>query len=1224
MFLMPGESRAIISASDLRQAASCEWGLLVGFDAVLGRRQAQEVETDALFERTLALGMAHEQQVLRELSRERRVVQIARPRLTRPGLAAAAADTVEALEGEADVVYQAAFAGERFVGFADFLVRGDDGRWQVWDTKLARAASVAALLQLAAYGDQLWAMGVPVADDVVLALGSGERERYPLSVIAPVYAGRRERVLMLLDTHQDSGEPAQWGEPGVHACGRCPACTAELRATNDVLLVAGVYPSQRKKLLAAGVTTMADLAARDEPVPDLPDGRLARIRAQARLQLAQEATGEVRAELIDPAALAAIPPPSPGDIFFDFEGDPMWTEPGSGRWGLEYLFGIVETPASPGLAPPFRAFWAHDRAQERQALIDFLAYVAARRAEYPNLHIYHYADYERSRLLTLAARYGTGEAEVDQLLRDGVLVDLYAVVRAGVRVSQDSYSIKKLEPLYMGGDLRVGSVATGGESVVAYHEFVQAGIEGRHDEAAQRLEAIRAYNEYDCLSTLRLRDWLLGQAEAEGVLPSIGSTPEPPAPSSEAVPKPSRWERAEALEARLRALTDTISDIERTDDEQALALIAAAVQFNRREEKPHWWRHFDRLRHPVDEWAGQAEVLHITAAEVVNGWEVPAGRRTFARTLRLTGHPGRGSRPIRPGAGFGVLYDVPPPQPLAGAAAPGARVVETKVTIAEVSEDTDGLITLVAIEGLPQKYSPFDDLPLALTPEAPPGTSNLDAAIADIAESVADTWPHLPPGPALDILRRRPPRLSAASSAPGPDDRSATAGLPAAGPGDRSAPGGPPATEVGTLPAPDGTPYQFVRAIRTAIERVDNSYLAVQGPPGTGKTYVAAHVIADLVSTRQWAIGVVAQSHAAVENVLDALVKAGLDPDLIGKFAPDRPASAWHRFERRDADTVAFAADRAESGYVIGGTAYDFTNPKRFARGQLDLLVVDEAGQYSLANTLACSVVADRLLLLGDPQQLAEVSQGIHPEPIDTSALGWLMAGQETIDPRFGYFLSTTWRMHPALAERVSHLSYAGSLTAEPSVTTARRLAGLAPGVHVEHVEHDGNTVDSPEEAGAIARSIHDLIGREWLDPDEAEAPRPLRQSDIRVVTPYNAQVHRLRAVLDAAGLTQVAAGTVDKFQGQEGAVVYVSMAASARTDVSRGMGFLLQRNRLNVALSRAKWAAIVVCSPELTDFTPASPRELLLLGAFLQLTAQAPSAGELLTEPKIRQPTLF
>lgn len=153
-------------------------------------------------------------------------------------------------------------------------------------------------------------------------------------------------------------------------------------------------------------------------------------------------------------------------------------------------------------------------------------------------------------------------------------------------------------------------------------------------------------------------------------------------------------------------------------------------------------------------------------------------------------------------------------------------------------------------------------------------------------------------------------------------------------------------------------------------------------------------------------------------------------------------------------------------------------------------------------------------------------------------------------------------------------------------------------------VVHRDNTTESVEEALAIAARIHDLIGRLWDDPDDDEPSRPLRQSDIRVVTPYNAQVRVLRQVLDEAGLVEVPVGTVDKFQGQEGAIVFISMAASARGDVARGMGFLLNRNRLNVALSRGKWAAYVVHSPELTDFTPSSPSELMLLGDFLRLTA--------------------
>ena len=1172
VFILPGESRATVSATDLRAAAACEWSLLRSFDAVLGRSAALG-RTDDLTERTAALGLAHEQRVLRELTRDHpgRVVQIPRPRLTRAALEGAARHTRESLSGEAEVIYQAAFVDERFVGFADFVVRDESGRWQVWDTKLSRHESVASLLQLAAYAEELAESGVPVAPDAMLILGHGERQSYPLAVVGPVQRSRRRRLLELLDAHHDSGEPARWGATGVHACGHCPECVAELQATDDVLLVAGVYPSQRKRLIAAGVETMADLAVRTESVPDLPDTTLAKVVAQARMQRSQAETGRVSAEVIDPLPLETLPPASPGDIFFDFEGDPMWTEPGSHRWGLEYLFGIIEAPVD-GAEPVFRAFWAHDRAQERQALADFLAYVEARRATFPDMHIYHYAAYEKTTLLRLAARYGVGEQAVDDLLRAGVLVDLYAVVRAAIRVSQDSYSIKKLEPLYMGDDLRTGSVATGGDSIVAYHEFSQAVIEGRQDEAHARLEAIRAYNEYDCLSTLRLRDWLLSQigrdpvSAAEAESSRASSLPE----SAEATPpvRSATWQRAEAVEAELRALLGDIPVQDRDADQQALALMAAAVQYNRREQKPFWWTHFDRLRHPVDEWAGQADVFHIHHATALSDWGKEGKQRTLRRVVEITGRLGRGSRPVRVGSDFTVLYDIPAPAELAPADR-GVRAAETGAKVLAVNAGPDGQEVWQVEETLPTRFTPFGDLPLALVPKPPPGTMHLDTALAEVAESVATSWPMLPAGPALDLLARRPPRLASGS----------------------------------TLPPLDGSADQFVHAIGSATLDLDHSYLAVQGPPGTGKTYVAAHVIARLVAEHHWKIGVVAQAHAAVENVLDAVVKAGLDPDRVAKYAPDREGVAWQRLVERDKDTVAFAAEHAESGYVIGGTAYDFTHPRRFQRGQLDLLVIDEAGQYSLANTVAVSVVADRLLLLGDPQQLPEVSQGSHPEPIDTSALGWLIEGRPTLAESRGYFLATTYRMHPALADRVSALSYAGSLAAEPTATTRRSLAGIEAGVHVIPVVHRDNTTESVEEAEAIAARIAGLLGLIWDDPDDAEGPRPLRESDIRVVTPYNAQVHVLRTVLDTAGLTDVPAGTVDKFQGQEGALVFISMAASARTDVSRGMGFLLNRNRLNVALSRGKWAAFVVHSPELTDFTPATPNELMLLGDFLRLT---------------------
>ena len=1207
MIIHPGEERVTVSASDLRAAAACEWALLREFDRVLGRAEHAPPATDPLARRLADLGMAHEQRVLRELHRERpgRIVSIPRPAAGPTGMAQATHQTTQALTAGAEVVYQAALNGERFAGFADFLVRDARGRYEVWDSKLATSDSVAALLQLALYADRLAATGVPVAPEAVLVLGTGEQRRYAVGEIVPVARMRLARLLAQLDAHQASGAPLTWDDQSVHACGRCEECREQLTATDDVLLVAGVYSAQRKALRAAGVQTVADLSARNEPVPELSAARLARLSAQARLQAQQARTGEVHAEIADPAGLAALPAPSPGDLFFDFEGDPIWSEPGSPYRGLEYLFGVLEAPATPGARGEFRAFWAHDRVQERQALTDFVAYVQARRAVYPDLHIYHYADYERARLLRLAARYGVCEKEIDDLLREGVLVDLYAVVRSAIRVSQDSYSIKKLEPLYMGEHLRSGSVATGGDSVVAYHEYTEALIAGRTDEAAAILAEIRSYNEYDCLSTLRLRDWLLERAREAGVgapgqipaaqdaatasgaeIPAAPVAPADPAGERAGLPagtgpQPAaagaQWARAEVVETQLRELLGDIPAGQRTPPQQALAMLAAAAQYNRREAKPFWWRHFDRLRHPVDEWAGQSDVVHIAAAEIISDWEQPPRARTFKRLLRLQGIAGPGSTGVRPGTRHGVIYDVPTPPELE--APPGLRVAATQVEIREAHSAADGSVSLVVEESLPGRYARFTALPLALVPQPAPATTHIDTALAELGEEVAQTWPRLPQTAGMDLLLRTPPRQ-----------------------------------RTGLFLPPVGTSAdRFVTAIRDAVLDLDDSYLAVQGPPGTGKTHVAAHVIAHLVRDHGWSVGVVAQSHAAVENVLEAVVRAGLDADLVGKFAAGGHApGSWTAITERDAGTVAFAADRAKRGYVLGGTAYDVTNLKRVARGQFDLLVVDEAGQYSLANTLACSVAARRLLLLGDPQQLGEVSQGEHPEPVDRSALGWLVGEAATLDPAYGYFLGTTWRMHPDLAQRISQLSYAGQLTSQSEVTAARSLAGLAPGVHVIPVEHRDNTVESPEEAQVVVDQVRELLGREWDDPHTGGGPRPLGQGDLRVVTPYNAQARRLREELDRAGFPDVPVGTVDKFQGQEGVVVLVSMAASSRADVSRGMRFLLQRNRLNVALSRAKWAALLICSPELTDFTPTSARELLLLGAFLRLIGDEPDSDPL------------
>ena len=399
-----------------------------------------------------------------------------------------------------------------------------------------------------------------------------------------------------------------------------------------------------------------------------------------------------------------------------------------------------------------------------------------------------------------------------------------------------------------------------------------------------------------------------------------------------------------------------------------------------------------------------------------------------------------------------------------------------------------------------------------------------------------------------------------------------------------------------------GSDLPTVDAVHAAVRALDHSYVAVQGPPGAGKTFLASHVIARLVAEGA-KVGVVAQSHAVIENLMLACcARDGFDVSravrLRGKsVTPDAPWS-----EVSDSELVELIS--GAGGLLFGGTVWDYVSERRVPAGSLDVLVVDEAGQFSLTNTVAAARAARSVLLLGDPQQLPQVSTGVHPYPVDVSALGWLSDGAAALDPRFGYFLGESWRMDSALCERVSWLSYDGAL-ASAAATAGRALQGVAPGVVSYPVEHAGCSVRSVQEAQAVVDCVRELLGREWVPAAGAE-PRPLAAEDCIVVAAYNAQVDCVREALIAAGLANslgagVRVGTVDKFQGQEAAVVLVSLASS-RVDSGRGAGFVLSPNRLNVAVSRGQWRAVLVHSPWVARSVPQDVEEVLALSGFAGL----------------------
>jgi uncharacterized protein len=1131
------DDRVIYSASDLAAAARCEYALLRSFDAQLGRGPKVSA-ADELLARTAALGHDHEQRHLEELRTEDAVTVIGRPPYTVAGLTAAAEQTMAAVERRSPAIYQAAMFDGRFAGFADFLhlESGPAGRrYRLRDTKLSRSVKVEALLQLAAYADALTTAGVPVAAEVELVLGDGAVSRYQVDELLPVYLPRRAALQRLLDEHLAGDRPVSWADERVRACFRCPECSVQVKETDDLLLVAGMRTSQRARLIDAGIGTVHQLAAHEGAVPELSKRTVTTLTAQARLQIAERIDGKPPFEVVDAQPLMVLPDADKGDLFFDFEGDPLWTVNGR-DWGLEYLWGVLT------VADEFTPFWAHDREAERRALVDFLAMVRKRLKRYPKMHIYHYAAYEKSTLLRLAGRYGVGENEVDDLLRNGILVDLYPLVRKSIRVGTESYSIKYLEPLYMGGELRDGEVTNAADSITQYARYCALRDEGDADEAANVLKEIEDYNRYDCRSTRRLRDWLVARA-IESSVPPRGPQPLRDKAAQDEV------EVADALDRTLMKFAgDGIE--ERTPEQTAVAMVAAARGFHKREDKPFWWAHFDRVNNPVDEWSDNSDVFVAERAEVVNDWHQPPKARKPQRHVRLTGELANGGLTHD----MYALYDPPAP---AGLADDPDRRAFGSVAVLEC-DDPEVPTAVVICEREPKGGSTFDQLPFALTPGPPINTKPLQESIADTAAAVGAGLPDLPADAVTDILLRRAPRMV----------------------------GGGPLPRTGDVAADMGT----------ALLALDSSYLAVHGPPGTGKTFTSAKVIERLVNGHGWRVGVVAQSHAVVENLFRDVIAAGVDGARVGKKV-NTVNSGWTALT--NPEFAGFIANN--EGCVVGGTGWDFANANKIPRRALDLLVIEEAGQYSLANTIAVAPSARNLMLLGDPQQLPQVSQGTHPEPVDGSALGWLVDGHHTLPEERGYFLDYSFRMHPAVCGPISRLSYDDRLRAREEVSGARHLEGVMPGLRVLTVDHDGNSTDSPEEAQAIVAEITALLGTPWTDEHGTVA---LAAQHVLVVTPYNAQVVTLRRALDAVGLTEVEVGTVDKFQGRQAPVVFVSMATSSAEEAPRGVSFLFNRNRLNVAVSRAKYTAFIVRSAHLTDYLPATPDRLIELGAFLALTS--------------------
>ena len=496
-----------LSATDLVGYLNCRH--LSGLDcAVAGGALGKPKVWDPLLQILWERGSIHEQNYVTHLEQAGLdIVRIDGVDITDN----AVKETLAAMKLGTAIIVQGALSHNGWSGRADILYRVKkpsaigDWSYEVIDTKLARETKAGTVLQLCLYSDLLTAAQgtVPEYMHVVAPWSEFEPQQYRFTDYAAYFRKVQHALWQSLED-QETEETYPGPKEHCNICRWRKKCDKRRRDDDHLWLVAGISQFQINELKQRGIATVQDLAALPLPLAWKPDrgavNSYGRVREQARIQVEARQGGKGKFELLpveDGFGLTCLPEPSPGDIFFDLEGDSF-----VGEHGLEYLFGYVFSDES-GEAV-YKSQWAFTRVDEKQAFENFVDFVMARWEQHPGLHIYHFAPYEPSALKRLMGRYATKEEEIDRLLRAGVFVDLYHVVRHGVRASVESYSIKHLESFYcFDRDTKLPDANAALANLQANLELNDAPSISDETKAV-----VQAYNKDDCASAAKLRDWL--------------------------------------------------------------------------------------------------------------------------------------------------------------------------------------------------------------------------------------------------------------------------------------------------------------------------------------------------------------------------------------------------------------------------------------------------------------------------------------------------------------------------------------------------------------------------------------------------------------------------------------------------------------------------------------------------------------------------------------------
>lgn len=1134
------------SPSDLVRYLGCAHATALDLSRLVNPESAPErAEDDAMGKLVQQAGLTHEDDYRAKLEAEGGLIEISE----KGSLETRASATISAMKGGAKAIFQAAFLQPPWSGFADFLIRveepSDLGEWsyEPVDTKLARSAKASHVVQLGIYARMIAAIQGRMPRKAHVELGDGSRESFRMIEFDKVLGSAIRRFESFVQSGAHGTEP----EP-CSACPLCPwrdHCAAVWEEQDHLSQVCGLGKPQAQKLREAGINTVAALAAANEDtrIARMAPATFVKLQRQAQLQLARRAGGEpVTENLPLDDGRGFANLPKPHPADLFFDLEGDPLEDG----GLDYLWGVHYRN---GAEPDFRYRWGHNHAAERAAFEDTLDWLVDHLQQNPGAHVYHYAPYEITSLRRLSTLHASREEVLDELLRQRRFVDLFGVLRQAIRTSEPNLSLKTMEIFF--AEARQGEVTKADQSVVEYKRWQETGDQ-------KILDDILEYNKVDCENTEALRDWLVE-------LRAVGLRWRPFGPAIEEAEEKSEA-RAQA-EIRSQRLIDAVHDGILPKSEEGRALVGHLTQFHRRADKPAFWAMFDRCERDPEELVEDVECIGAITPHVGDDgeWQRPEKRSTIS-SYRFP------PQETKMRVGDRVLH--------APTLAKVGQIValDNELGTAEIKRGNSAK-GIWPEEGslIPEPTVPNQILVAAVRRVAMAwaGMNEDQWLHGDFDEDGLDTWScGLTDGPSyralLDLIDRNLPRL-------------------------HDWDGGPLVRDGESL----------VEATTMRCMAMDETTMFIQGPPGTGKTYTSAHVICALIAAGK-RVGVSSNSHKAVNNLLakveDVAEETGLS--FIGVKKCTR-GDETQRLNGRVITDVESASDVSDyHADLVGGTAWLFAD-ESFDQ-EFDYLFVDEAGQVSLGHLLAMGCAAKNIVLVGDQMQLAQPIQGSHPGDSGLSALDYLLQGEATVAPEKGILLDTSWRMHPDICGFISEAVYDGRLKAHPDC--ARQRLHLKPGhdpvlaeqgLRFVAMDHVGCGQRSDAEAARVKELANGLIGTEFTARDGSSAK--IGWDNILIVAPYNLQVNALASALPTAARV----GTVDKFQGQEAEVVIISLATSTPDDLPRHVEFFYSKNRINVAISRARTLALVIGNPKLLELDAKSVDHLRLVNTLAWVVAE-------------------